>query len=153
MLSCFFPNQRCYKASCFCLSNHGVLVCRVQWESSDWARILCLFVHSERHRQLIQLLSEIGQLPDAARVLAPSSETQVHARTSTWPAWLLPPHRPLLLGPGKRVSFIHSWIDMCIFSSISYSLISATAFLSLFWPCDACPDSPVDSVRLRAKVP
>lgn len=105
--SCF-PDRRRTAASCFCLSNHGVLpfaliicVFCVQSESGSQPGILCLFVPSEHHRQLIQLLPEAGELAAAARVLAPSAEAQVRDGTSPRPPRPLPALRPLLLGPGE----------------------------------------------------
>lgn len=68
------------------------------------ALILCLFVPSEHHGQLIQLLPETRELLAAVRVLAPAAETQVHAGTSARPPRLLPALRPLLLGPGEMLS-------------------------------------------------
>lgn len=68
------------------------------------ALILCLFVPSEHHGQLIQLLPETRELLAAARVIAPAAETQVHAGTSARPPRPLPALRPLLLGPGETMS-------------------------------------------------
>lgn len=67
------------------------------------ALILCLFVPSEHHGQLIQLLPETRELFAAARVLATAAETQVRAGTSPWPPRPLPALRPLLLGPGETM--------------------------------------------------
>ena len=107
----FFPIRVAPRTSCFCLSNHGVpsllticLSCPVREQLS--VGILCLFVSSERHGQLIQLLPEAGELSAAARVLAPSAETQVHAGTSPRPSRPLPALRPLLHGPGETENVI-----------------------------------------------
>lgn len=71
------------------------------------ACILCLFVPSEHHRQLVQLFPETGELSAAARVLAHSAETQVCDGTSPRPPRPLPALRPLLLGPGETN---HVWL-------------------------------------------